>query len=358
MTLLVAEQRFAAPDQFQAAGAGFARGLKVAPLASGGFVAAWLHDGRLVGQMFDRNGAPAGGTFALTSNPASFPDRIELTPLAGGGFVAAWEVFAGSQSRVEYRRFDAAGQPLGPEQPVSPGYGQAPSVAPLADGGFVIAFTAVDGESSVGIHAQRFDSQGAKTGGEIPVNTTTAGQQYHSRAATLPGGAFLITWLDPAALRGQIFDSAGQKVGGELDIAPAGNYAASLAALPSGNVVVTYGAGEIMAKILTPAGAVAVPEFQVNTGTAGTQSMASIAVLGTGEFLITWRDYVAPAGYDQDADIKHGEVRGQLFAADGARIGGEYLVNNVTARGQTEPVSAAFGSGDLATLWIDYSGGD
>jgi Ca2+-binding RTX toxin-like protein len=358
MTLLVADQRFAAPDQFQAGGTGFARLLRVAPLADGGFVAAWAHDGRLVAQMFDRHGAPAGGRFPLASNPASFPDRVELAPLPGGGFVATWEVFVSSQYRVEYRRFDSAGQPLGPEQPVSAAYAQTPSIAALEGGGFVIAFTGVDGQGSVGIYARRFDSQGAATGAEFLVNTTVAGHQYYSRVAPLPGGGFLVTWLDPAALRGQILDASGQKVGGEFDIAPPGNYATNLAALPSGNVVVTYvAAGEIMAKILTPTGAVAVPEFQVNASTTGSQSLASIAVLPTGEFLITWRDYVGPAEYDPDADIKYGEVRGQLFAADGARIGEEYLVNNVTARAQTEPVSTAFGSGDVATLWIDYSGG-
>jgi Ca2+-binding RTX toxin-like protein len=361
MTVSVADQRFAAGDQFQASDGNFATGLRVVTLASGGFVAVWERSGHLVGQMFDRDGVPAGAVFQLESEGAPVPGYAGLAALADGGFVATWQNFvvSGSQSqfRVEYRRFDAAGQPLGPQQPVSAGWGQAPSVVALEGGGFVIAFTSPDG-GGTGIRAQRFDALGAKSGSEIAVNATVAGDQYHARTAALPGGGFLVAWIDVQAIRGQIFDSSGQKVGGEFDVVASNTSAPSLATLASGNVVVAYiVAGELMAKILTPAGAVAVSEFQVNTSTPGSQSLASIAVLPTGEFLITWRDYPDLSNYDIDADIKYGEVRGQMFASDGSRIGGEFLVNNVTERGQTEPVVTAFGSGDVAALWIDYSGG-
>jgi Ca2+-binding RTX toxin-like protein len=352
MTALVANQRFAATDQFEAGYSGDVRGLEVVTLASGGFLAAWSYYNGVFARLFDRHGSPIGAVFQLTSSSASSHIQIALAPLADGGFVATWTNFPFPDPYVEYRVFDAAGRPLGPEQPVTTAYSQQPSVATLAGGGFAVAYVVRDSQGNTEIKAQLFDSQFARQGGEIAVNTTTFADQTYPLAAPLPNGGFIVTWLDFMVMRGQTYDSAGQRIGGEFDVASSGTWAPSLTALPSGNLLVVYPAGELMAKILSPTGAVVVPGFQVNTSTSGTQYMPSAAVLPTGEFLITWRDATEQTNYYQD-----GDVRGQLFAADGSKIGSEYVVNMVTTGGQTEPATTAFGSGDVATLWLDHSSG-
>ena len=64
-----------------------------------------------------------------------------------------------------------------------------------------------------------------KWGTEKLVNTTIAGDQYHSDIAALAGGGFVIVWEDEsagadAAIRGQRFDAGGNPVGSEMVIAP------------------------------------------------------------------------------------------------------------------------------------------
>ena len=101
------------------------------------------------------------------------------------------------------------------------------AIAELTGGGFVVSWadsSLVGGDSSgSGIKAQRFDSTGAKVGGEILVNTATDGNQSVPSVVALPGGGFAAVWTTfnsavfPASggTRLQLFDSAAPKVGGE-----------------------------------------------------------------------------------------------------------------------------------------------
>ena len=91
-------------------------------------------------------------------------------------------------------------------------------------------------------------------------------------------------------------------------------------------------------------------EFLVNTTTTGNQTDSAITALASGGFIITWTDASASG-----ADTSGTAVRAQMYAADGSRVGGEFLVNTATANGQQKPVITSLASGGFVVSWTDNS---
>jgi hypothetical protein len=75
---------------------------------------------------------------------------------------------------------------------------------PLADGGFIVTWAGVPS-----IRAQKFNSDGARSGDEIAVWTVTAGLIGKSAATPLSDGRFVVTWEE---LSGAGEDSSGVAV--------------------------------------------------------------------------------------------------------------------------------------------------
>jgi hypothetical protein len=147
----------------------------------------------LWGRLFDADGAPLQALeFPLTTAAYSAGDQGEPRVAADGlgRFVVTWEDAQkdGSSWGVFARRFDLDGMPLGPEFAVhttTAGAQRSPRVAADALGNFVIAWEDWStGDSDVRL--QRFDPSGAPVGGELVVNTTTAGDQRRPGIAMTP----------------------------------------------------------------------------------------------------------------------------------------------------------------------------
>ncbi len=75
-------------------------------------------------------------------------------------------------------------------------------------------------------------------------------------------------------------------------------------------------------------------EFQVNSQTAGSQWYPSITGLTNGGFVVTWQDGLAgsTSGSSTLGDASGSAVHAQLYAADGSKVGGEFLVNTADQR--------------------------
>ena len=359
----------------------------MASLAGGGFVISWIDDGpsgdgsgyAIKAQMFDANGTTAGTQFLVNTVTEGNQSAPSVTRLAGGGFVISWTTseLAGSDSTqvIAAQLFDAAGAPVGGEFRVSPagtGLIQGSTVAGLAAGGFVVAWNDYSGPQGDGsdssIKLQLFDASGQTLGGELLVNTQTAGFQQQPFVTSLANGGFVVGWRDfgaalgtpPAApFKARVFDAAGVPAGGEILVsATTGGdpVPVALAGLANGNFVATWNDGSsalgdsdgsgVKARIFDVAGNPITGDFLVNTATAGDQFGPTVAALPDGRFLITWADNSGTLG-DYDGGIK-----GQLFGADGVRIGTEFLVNGDTLRGQIWPQIVALQGGGLAVTWV------
>jgi serralysin len=85
-------------------------------------------------------------------------------------------------------------------------------------------------------------------------------------------------------------------------------------------------------------------ESMVNTTTLGRQEDSSVAALTGGGYVVIWNQN--PAG---------GDIYGQVFAADGTKLGSEFLISNAGGPNQA-PVVTALGDGGFVAAWQSFQG--
>jgi len=204
--------------------------------------------------------------------------------------------------------------------------------------------------------------QGDPLGPEFRVNTytTTGVTEFDSASVAVdPSGNFVVVWSAPpglpplgtAEIFGQRYLAGGVPVGSEFRVntfTPNPQYGPAVASDPFGNFVVTWSdfasdgsGGGVFAQRFASSGAPLGPQFRVNTETTGFQNSGSVAVGGTGDFVVVWRSD-APSGPD---------IKGQRYASSGAPVGPEFRVNTTTAFAQRQPVAAADSAGDFVVVW-------
>ncbi|WP_420431132.1 beta strand repeat-containing protein [Hyphobacterium sp.] len=264
-----------------------------AGVTGGGFVIVWRDRGATGGdtsgdatraQRYDAAGVAVGGEFLVNTTTSDDQYDASVAALTGGGFVIVWRDNSAtggdtSLSAIRAQRYDAAGAAVGGEflvNTTTSSFQYVPSIAPLSDGGFVIAWaddSQTGGDTSNGaVRAQRYDAAGASAGSEFLVNTTTSGVQYLPSVGALSDGGFVIAWDDSSSTGGDISAAA------------------------------------VRAQRYDAAGAAAGAEFLVNTTTSSSQSQPSADGLSGGGLVISWTDASATGG-DTSADA----VRAQRF---------------------------------------------
>ena len=351
-----------------------------------------------------------GGEILVNSATVGGQDNPQIIVLTDGGFVIAWvdssEGIGGATGDVsgwgiKAQMFAADGAPVGTEilvNTATEGDQFDPELAALSDGGFVITWTdrsagvggAVGDSSDTAMKAQIFAASGARVGGEILVNTTTAGQQWVPKVAGLAGGKFVIVWEDNsggangssdddsgAATRAQLFASDGTRLGGEILVNTAtesSQHSPHITALAGGGFVVIWedesegvgGAGgdtsdiAVKAQVFTADGVAVGTEILVNSATLSAQYSPQITALGSGGFVVVWHDLSSGVG-GATGDNSESAVKAQVFAANGTRVGSEIRVNTATAGDQIvdnwQTQVAALESGGFVVTWSDGSAG-
>jgi Ca2+-binding RTX toxin-like protein len=344
----------------------------IGALTSGGYVMAWVHadsqgsNDAVRAQMFDANGAKVGGELNISPAAAADPASPAAAGLASGGFVIVWKDWRATSDDSEFteirgQRFDSAGARVGEEflvNTITARWQIEPTVTALSSGGFVVAWTdqsnsTADDFYNGDVRAQMYDASGAKVGGELLVNSITYAEQSSPAIAGLPGGGFIVTWTDRGndAVAAQRFDSAGNKVGGEIQL-PAG-FEPAVAVLASGGFVISWtgnasasgysGSYSVLAQVFDANGAKLGGVFLVGTETPDSQALSSVSARPGGGFVISWQE-----GWDEGAT-----VRAQMFDSAGARIGEEFIVPAGARGSQHAPASALLSSGSFVIGWTD-----
>lgn len=331
------------------------------------------------GQLIAADGTRLGAEFLVNTATIKSQGWPSAARLEGGGFVVVWQDLAGDAkgAGVKGQLLAADGARVGGEFLVNTsvqGDQFLPQAAGLRGGGFAVCWTdagasAAD-SSGLSVKAQVFDANAAKLGGEITVNSQTAGNQSAPVIAALAGGGFAIAWQDASATLGdadgtsiklQQFDQLGAKTGGEVlvNTATTGNQMApTLAALSGGGFVAAWedhgGAGGdasgsgIAAQIFAASGARVGGQLRLNAETAGDQAMPTLAALGDGGFSAAWTDSSTTLG-----DIDGTAIKIRAFASNGEPAGDEMLVNTSTDGNQSHAVLASVGPSGVAVLWED-----
>ncbi|WP_370277548.1 Ig-like domain-containing protein [Pontibacterium sp.] len=316
----------------------------------------WTSEGQdgsrdtIIGQRFNAQGAKVGDEFQINTFTDASQSSSVVSGLADGGFVVSWvsDGQDGGSKGVFGQRFDSHGDTLGDEFQIN-SYSKRdqfdPEVTSLSNGGYVMAWTsyAQDGHG-YGVYAQQFDAFGARVGDEFLVNSHTRGSQAQPKMTALEDGGFVAVWQSDRqdssreGIFGQRFDDQGNRVGDEFSVnstTQGAQISPAIASFASGAFVVTWAsAGQdgsglgIFAQRFDADGAQLGGEFLVNTTTNYSQSAPQVSVLEDGSFVISW------TSDRQDGSGKG--VFGQRFDADGNIVGDEFQINDHNRFDQTD----------------------
>ncbi|MBP9727511.1 MAG: hypothetical protein KBD83_08645, partial [Gammaproteobacteria bacterium] len=261
----------------------------VVRLNNGGFVVTWHSDGQdgsdygVYGRQYNADGVPIiSNEFRVntyTSNAQAFPS---VTILKSGGFVVAWQSYLqdGSSWAAYARQYSVEGVPVNEflVNTYTNSDQSMPSIAALADGGFVVTWHSYNQDGSgFGVYGQRYDVTGVADGNEFRVNSYTNSDQMYSSVAAFANGGFVVTWQSDGQ-DGSGFGVYGQRY--------------DVTGVADGN------------------------EFRVNSYTNSHQIYPSVAALADGSFVVTWHSY--------KQDGSGFGVYGQRYDVTGVADGNEF----------------------------------
>ncbi|MEM6796227.1 MAG: hypothetical protein AAF725_19810 [Acidobacteriota bacterium] len=319
----------------------------------------------IFGQLVTASGVPVGVEFPINTTVArnQFDPRASFGP--NGGFVVVWaSEQAGNTFDIAAQRYDALGVAAGGEFQVNTttaGDQNFPDVATADNGNVLIVWEGNGDDNSFGgINAQLYNDQGTAVGGEFLVNSTTAEEQNGVRVAST-GDGFLVVWEslgidgDGEAVMLQRLDAAGQPVGAETRVSTSisdDQEDADVAVTANGNYAVVWesdgqdGSDEtVVAQVFAPNGAPIGGEIVLNTTIVGPQEDPIVTGLGEDSFFATW---YGPAPGSGD------EVWGRLFDSTGFAVGAELLINTSSLDDQDRVSVAGDSRGRAIAAWRDF----
>lgn len=297
------------------------------------------------------NYAFAGAEITVNSTYARRQYDPDAAKLANGNHIVTWiEATTGTSANrlLKGQIYAPDGTPVGGELNFSWNGGHGPVVAGLAGGGFVLAY------ASGGLVAQLFDDDGVPAGPAFNIihSTVSAFSQGAPDIAALPGGGFAIVWEDERTAGGdtsrlgvhlRVFDQDGAAVGGDVLVNTAtfrSQFDASIAVLGSGGYVVSWTdsgpGGLIKAQIFNADGTRLGTEFVVSGGAYGSVG-SSVTALANGNFAVAW--------YESQAHHV------QVFTPAGVPVGPQASVASNLGGVQTGPELAALSDGGYAIVW-------
>ncbi len=242
-----------------------------------------------------------------------------------------------------------------------------PSVSAISAGphagGWIVSYDNVDDAANGFIKAQIYNASGAKVGGEISVPTTLFATQAQSTVEAKSDGSLVVAWSSfeqsssTYQIKLQRLDANGAKVGAEIfanSTTTANLSAPEIVQLSGGGLVVGWteessmGTTDVVIRLFNAAGLATTSEITVNTNVAQSQLNPEIAGLSGGGFVVVWED-------ESDLDGGNGGIFAQRFDASGAKVAGQFLVNeNGNFPFQADPSVASLPSGGFVVTWRDY----
>ena len=186
-----------------------------------------------------------------------------------------------------------------------PGDQTHPDVAINKNGGYVVWQDNITDPAGIGISAMQLNSTLSGSGDVFAVNTTTTNNQENARVALLNNGGAAFVWQGGRANLQHIYARF----------------------LNSGNLWTTT------------------TNVLVSTFTNSFQTAPAVATLPNGDVIVVF------SSFDQAGSNSLFDVYGQLFSANGAAIGTNFLINAFTQYNQRSPAVAPLTNG-FVVAWI------
>ncbi|MCA9178539.1 MAG: DUF4347 domain-containing protein, partial [Planctomycetales bacterium] len=332
----------------------------IAAFADGGHVVVWVSNGQdgsgygIYGQRYLADGSKNGGEFLVTAESTDAETNPSVATFDDGGFVVAWQdQTSGVRAWTEARVFNSDGTAATAEFVVSPGVdgdneGYQPTVEALNGNEFVVVWANEIGGATYEVAGQIYDRAGAAVGGQFTIGDLVSGTGLfgaQTEVTLLDDGGFAAVWRthDGAnkGTRARVMNADGTARSAELILG--GDDIADIAALSTGGFVVTYdSSGALKAAIYDASGAVAIPEFTVNT-TASAARYESTVARSDGGFVVAWES--------DSGDGAGSAILARRFDNSGVAVSDEVLFNSTTAGNQQKPELVETASGQLVAVW-------
>ncbi len=274
---------------------------------------------------FAASGAPMGPQVHLVADddpqPRTQPMSPDIAMTDAGNSVVAWWLWTqdNSPEHILFRRYNAAGVPLGAAVTLETGDWEppfdwpGPQVVMDSSGNFLILWARTRAVNSY--HAQLFRADGTPRGSPFLVSWDTG------PAATVamgPAGNFVVVWVKGPTLRGRLFNADGTHDGREFVVAKnprtAELYFVRVAMDGSGNFVVAYANFSlgIFARRFDADGTALGKEFRVSKKGGYTHHQyLDLDMNSAGEFALSWQ-----------AGGNGAWPHTRLYAADGSAVTG------------------------------------
>jgi hypothetical protein len=225
----------------------------VVALRDGSFAIAWRAGGQVHVRVLDAGGNPVGAEAVYGTLGTAFSPSIAAT---ANGYTVAWgeigdgNIYAAAQGgATTVVSGDGLAASISTAAPL-------PSIASLADGGYVIAWDSYANEplgfSISDIFFQRYDAAGNKVGAMTQANIDSGGGRYEASVTALSDGGFVVAW---------------QSATGDFD-----------------------GNGVFGSRFDAGGNAIDLREFAINEGRAGDQANPELTALANGGFAAAWVD--------------------------------------------------------------------
>ena len=344
----------------------------IAAYGSGNFIITWkdYRNGRndIYVQLYSNDGTPTGTNFIVTDEDSHVGVYdIAIAADNSGNFIITWSDFRNHSYDIYAQQYSSDGTPLGSSFRVNDDQRNAiqcsSGIAANGNGNFIIAWTDYRLDN-YDIYAQLYSSDGTVIGTNLKINDDEGSTKQNSPSIAVDGNEnFIVTWRDKRDdnydIYAQRFSGDGNPVGANFkvndDVGSANQTSPSIAADSSGNFIITFDDyrnrdHDIYAQRFSSDGNPAGANFKANddVGSAN-QYNPSIAVDGSGNFIITWIDK-RNGNYD---------IYTQQYSGNGTLIGTNFKVND--DEGSTGPYPtpiAADGIGNFVITWQDYRNGD
>jgi hypothetical protein len=304
--------------------------------ASGNFVVVWYSGGQdgssagVFGQRYSPSGAPDRGEFQVNLSTFGAQYAPDVAHFSSGQFVIVWQGYGDPSDEDSgiFALIDSVGIPSELHvNTFTTSLQVRPAVAASA-AGFVVVWASRQDGFGYGIFGQRFDALGNPLGPEFAINTYTPGDQWDPDVAADAEGNFVVVWQgdgqdgDDQGIFGQRFNSAGtaQAIEFQINTYTTGRQSRpAVARAAEGGFVVTWNAyeydvgDEIVGQRFASNGVPMGSEFFVNSYTTGGQRVPAVAWRGGEKFVVTWSSSLQD-GSDEGV---FGQIYGDLIFADG-----------------------------------------
>ena len=327
--------------------------------------------GGIYAQRFDSGGTALGSEFRINVTTARNQKRPDIGMDPSGNFVVTWASTVADDEEIYARRYNSSGVPLTGEFLVNTYTTKRqldPSVGMNDSGAFVITW-----QSNYGlggdhepvenyISGRKYNSSGVPLGQEFVISQEIQGN--NPDVAMDDSGEFTVAYLRTASggyyLRMRRYNADGSPKGSAVQLTDdlGAMYHPSIAMDGSGDFVITWGShpsdyrqSDSYAQRFDSSGSPVGDEFMVNTTVDNSQGSATVTMNDSGQSLITWRS--------GDYDTGDFDIFGRGYDSDGTPIGGEFIINNYTDGAQSYAEIAMNNDGRYVVVWAsDGQDGD